>query len=76
MNRMNEQELKEILIRENGEFRKALEDHRTCEIELDQMRLKTHVTEADALLERDLKKRKLALKDRMYQIMLEREKTR
>jgi uncharacterized protein YdcH (DUF465 family) len=76
MNRMNEQELKEILTRENGEFRKALKDHRTCETELDKIRLRTHVTEADALLERELKKRKLALKDRMYQIMLEREKNR
>ncbi len=34
--RMNEQELKEVLIRENGEFRKALEDHRTCETELEE----------------------------------------
>jgi uncharacterized protein YdcH (DUF465 family) len=73
---MNEQELKEILLRENGEFRKALEDHQTCETELEKLRLKKHVTEADALLERDLKKRKLALKDRMYQIMLEHEKNR
>jgi len=73
---MNEQELKELLLRENPEFRKVLEEHRTCEIELEKLRLKTHVTEADAVLERDLKKRKLALKDKMYQIMLDHEKGR
>ena len=73
---MNEQELKEILIKEDGDFRKVFEDHRTCELELEKLRLKTHVTEADTLAERDLKKRKLALKDRMYQLMSEHEKNR
>lgn len=73
---MNEQELKELLLRENAEFRKVLEDHRTCEAELEKLLLKMPVTEADAVLERDLKKRKLALKDRMYQIMLDHEKGR
>jgi uncharacterized protein YdcH (DUF465 family) len=74
--RMNEHELKEILLRENGEFRKVFEDHRTCELELEKLRLKTHVTEADVLAEREIKKRKLVLKDRMYQLMLAHEKTR
>jgi uncharacterized protein YdcH (DUF465 family) len=73
---MNEQELKEILIKEDGDFRKVFEDHRTCELELEKLRLKTYVTEADAVAERDLKKRKLALKDRMYQLMSEHEKNR
>jgi len=73
---MNEQELKELLLRENAEFRKVLEDHRACEAELEKLLLRTPVTEADAVLERDLKKRKLALKDRMYQIMLDHEKGR
>jgi uncharacterized protein YdcH (DUF465 family) len=73
---MNEQELKEILIKESGDFRKVFEDHRTCELELEKLRLKTYVTEADAVAERDLKKRKLALKDRMYQLMSEHEKNR
>jgi uncharacterized protein YdcH (DUF465 family) len=73
---MNEQELKEMLLRENSEFRKVFEEHRTCELELEKIRLKSHVTEADALAERDLKKRKLALKDRMYRFMLEHKKNR
>ncbi|MGA2532625.1 MAG: DUF465 domain-containing protein [Candidatus Aminicenantales bacterium] len=73
---MNEHELKEILLRDSGEFRKTFEDHRTCELELEKLRLKSYVTEADALAEREIKKRKLVLKDRMYQLMLEHEKTR
>jgi uncharacterized protein YdcH (DUF465 family) len=71
---MKEQELKETLARENGEFRKILDEHQTCDLELEKIRLKTHLTGADTLAERDLKKRKLALKDRMYRIMLEHEK--
>ena len=66
---MDENALKELLTREDAEFRRAAEEHQTCERELEQLRLKSHPTEADAVKERDLKKRKLALKDRMYQIM-------
>lgn len=66
---MNEQELKDTLARENGEFRKILEEHRSCELELDRIREKTNLTEADDVAEREIKKRKLALKDRMYRIM-------
>lgn len=73
---MDEEKLKETLLRENRGFRKAFEDHRTCELELERLRLKARLTEADALAERDLKKRKLALKDRMYRIMQEYGKTR
>jgi hypothetical protein len=73
---MNERELKETLLRESGEFRKVFEDHRTCELELEKLRLKKHVSDADALAEREIKKRKLVLKDRMYQLMLEHEKAR
>jgi len=68
---MNEQELKVLLARENAEFRRILDDHRTCELELDGLRAKTPFGDAEALAERELKKRKLALKDRMYQIMAE-----
>jgi uncharacterized protein YdcH (DUF465 family) len=73
---MNEQELKDTLARENGEFRKILEEHRSCELELDRIREKTHPTEADDVTERQIKKRKLALKDRMYRIMADFEDRR
>lgn len=69
---MDEKQLKELLLRENAEFRKAHDDHQSCEKALEAIRAKPHLTEAEADEERELKKRKLALKDRMYHIMLER----
>ena len=69
---MDEKHLKELLLRENAEFRKAHDDHQGCEKALEAIRAKPHLTETEADEERELKKRKLALKDRMYHIMLER----
>lgn len=67
---MDENALKELLARENPDFRRILEDHRTCETALDALRAKPRLTEAETLEEKELKKRKLALKDRMYSMML------
>ena len=68
---MDEKTLKALLIKENPEFRRAADEHQTCERELEEIRAKYLPTEADTLMEREIKKRKLALKDRMYTIMLE-----
>jgi len=73
---MDEQGLKELLIRDNQEFRKAFEDHQTCERELARLRENPHVSEDDSVLERELKKKKLALKDKMYRIMSDYGKAR
>jgi uncharacterized protein len=67
---MEENELKELLARENPGFRRALEEHRTCEAALEDLKAKPFLTETEMLEEKELKKRKLALKDRMYQLML------
>jgi len=69
---MDEKQLKELLLRENPDFRRAHDDHQACERALEAIRAKGHLTAAEADEERELKKRKLALKDRMYHIMLER----
>lgn len=69
---MDEKQLKELLLRENPDFRRAHDDHQACERALEAIRTKGHLTEAEADEERELKKKKLALKDRMYHIMLER----
>ncbi len=73
---MNEQELKELLLRENAEFRRAHEDHQACEKALEAFRGKSHLTATDADEERELKKKKLALKDRMYRLMSDHARTR
>jgi uncharacterized protein YdcH (DUF465 family) len=73
---MDEQAIKELLLRDNAEFRRAHDDHQACEKALDEIRGKTHLSPAEADEERDLKKRKLALKDKMYRMMAEHLRTR
>lgn len=73
---MDEQALKELLLRESAEFRKAHDDHQACEKALDAIRAKSYLSTAEADEERELKKRKLALKDRMYRLMSDHLKTR
>jgi uncharacterized protein YdcH (DUF465 family) len=66
---MDEQEVKELLLKENAEFRRAYEDHQACEKALDAIRVKSHPSPSDADEEREFKKKKLVLKDRMYRLM-------
>ncbi len=66
---MDENELKELLLKENEEFRKLHEEHQTCEKKLEILKGKSFLTEDEKLEEREIKKRKLALKDRMYILM-------
>ncbi len=73
---MDEQALKELLLKENAEFRRAHEDHQACERALEELRGQGHPTAADADEERELKKKKLALKDRMYRLMARHARTR
>ncbi|MDH4196272.1 MAG: YdcH family protein [Candidatus Aminicenantes bacterium] len=67
---MDEQALKDLLLRENPAFRKLNEEHRACEEALEKLRRKAGLSAAEEVEEKALKKRKLALKDRMY-IMME-----
>ena len=73
---MDEQELKALLLRENAEFRRAHDDHQACETALDAIRGKAYLSPAEADEERELKKKKLALKDRMYRLMSDHARTR
>ena len=72
---MAEQAIKELLRKENAEFRRAHDDHQACDKALDAIRGKTHLSPADVDEERELKKKKLVLKDRMYRVMAERLRT-
>ena len=73
---MDEQEVKELLLRENAEFRRAHDDHQACEKALETIRGRSYLSPADADEERELKKKKLALKDRMYRLMADYLRTR
>ncbi len=72
---MDEKALKELLLKENAEFRKLHDDHQTCEKRLESLQRKSYLNEEEKIEERELKKRKLALKDKMYRMMAEFRKT-
>ena len=72
---MGEKELKELLIKENKEFRDVYKRHQECDKKLDELKKKDFQTDHDRLKERELKKKKLALKDKMYVIMTKYKKS-
>jgi uncharacterized protein YdcH (DUF465 family) len=68
---MDEARLKDILVRENVEFRRLHEEHQVHEQRLADLKGKAFLTETERIEERELKKKKLILKDGMYRIMRE-----
>jgi hypothetical protein len=72
---MEEKELKERLIKENEEFRKAYKKHQQYDKKLEKLKKKSFLSEEEKLAERQLKKKKLALKDKMYYLMTEYRKS-
>lgn len=72
---MEEKELKEILLKENEEFRKAYKKHQQCDKKLEQLKKKDLLSDEEILKEKELKKKKLFLKDKMYYLMIEYRKS-
>ena len=68
---MHEKELKELMLRENEEFKRVYEQHQLYDKELEKFREKGFLTEEESLEEKELKKKKLVLKDKMYWMMEE-----
>jgi uncharacterized protein YdcH (DUF465 family) len=68
---MDEQALKELMLKENEDFRKFHQEHQECEKRLEVLQMKSFLSEKDKVEERELKKHKLALKDKMYLMMAE-----
>lgn len=66
---MNEKHLKERLKQESEEFRKAVELHQKYEEELGKFQQKKFMTENEKLQEKEIKKKKLRLKDKMHLMM-------
>jgi uncharacterized protein YdcH (DUF465 family) len=58
-------ELKEVLRKENEEFRLLVESHATCEARLKELQGKGFLNEEEKLEEVNIKKKKLLLKDKM-----------
>ena len=66
-----EEELVERLMRENEEFKKAKEMHTELSRQLEELEKKPFVTPQDELDIKILKKKKLAYKDQMEQILMQ-----
>jgi uncharacterized protein YdcH (DUF465 family) len=73
---MDEKALKELMLRENADFRRLHKEHQACEKRLEELQGKSYLAEEERLEERELKKRKLAIKDRMYLLMADYRKAR
>jgi len=58
-------ELKEVLQRENEEFRTLLQSHASCEVRLQELQGKGFLNEDEKVEEVTIKKKKLHLKDKM-----------
>lgn len=68
---MTEEKIKEILLKDNENFQKIYREHQECEQALSRLGAKPYLTEEERVQEKLLKKKKLRLKDEMYQMILE-----
>lgn len=68
---MDENELRELMIKKNKEFEQVYNQHQECDQQLQAYAHKSFLSEAEERQVRELKKKKLALKDKMYFLMAE-----
>lgn len=72
---MREKDLRELLLKENEEFKKANKQHQQFDKKLEKLKAKSFLTDEEKQEVIELKKKKLALKDRMYYLMIEYKKS-
>jgi uncharacterized protein YdcH (DUF465 family) len=68
---MKEKDLRELLSEKNEAFKKLHLKHQRYEKQLKTLKAKSFLTEGERIKEKELKKKKLALKDKMYFMMKE-----
>ncbi len=66
---IREAELQEQLLKENAEYRKLAAEHQSYDDQLDDLSNKHFLSEEEQIQEKTLKKKKLVLKDQMYQMV-------
>ncbi|MFC2157403.1 DUF465 domain-containing protein [Acidobacteriota bacterium] len=71
---MKEKEIKKRLLLDSEEFGQMFEQHQKLDEELEALKKKPFLSEAEKAAEREIKKRKLRLKDQMYNIISEYKK--
>jgi uncharacterized protein len=64
-----EAELRNQLLKVNDEFRRLAEEHQSYDHQLDDLANKHFLSEEEQLQEKNLKKKKLILKDQMYSMV-------
>lgn len=64
-------EVKEILLKENPNFRELAQQHQNYEQRLSELAELTFPNDEEILEENSLKRKKLAIKDQMYSLMSE-----
>jgi hypothetical protein len=72
---MGEKELIKALMQKNKEFKEIVELHQKYDAELEKFKSKNYLSDNEKLKIRELKKKKLALKDKMYIMMTEYKKS-
>jgi uncharacterized protein YdcH (DUF465 family) len=68
---MGEEELKQALMQKNKDFRDVVNLHQKYDDQLEKLESKNYLSENEKIKIRELKKKKLALKDKMYVMMTE-----
>lgn len=71
---MKEEKIKEILLQQDEDFKKIFLEHQQCERALSELWAKSFLSEEDKLREKQLKKKKLKLKDEMYRMIIQFER--
>ena len=71
MNIAEAQDVKHFLLQSHDQYRELAERHHVLDDRLHELNERHHLSESEQVEEVTLKKRKLALKDRMEQIVLE-----
>jgi uncharacterized protein YdcH (DUF465 family) len=66
---METRDISEILVQQSPEYRTLLEQHRTLESRLEELSSRLYLSDTEKVEEVTLKKKKLALKDRMQELV-------
>ena len=72
---MDENVLKQQLSQQSPEFKEVLDLHREYEARLQELSDKSYLTEDEDREQKEIKKKKLVLKDRMYFLMAQFQKS-